>query len=138
MWNHGPTMWARMKERGIQVPRLAGQEMADIVAYLYVSHYFDQAASAARGQQLVQGKGCLACHSIRGKGGKIGADFAASRVVGSSAGVVAGMWNHSRYMEAQAQRQEISWPVLSGQELADLSAYLASVSKAGSQKEKPR
>jgi mono/diheme cytochrome c family protein len=136
MWNHGPTMWARMKERGIQVPRLTGQEMADIVAYLYVSHYFDQAASAGRGQQIVQSKGCLGCHSVRGKGGKIGADFAASRVVGSSAGLLAGMWNHSRYMEAQAQKQEISWPVLTGQELADISTYLVSVSRAGTPKPK--
>ncbi|MBI3075492.1 MAG: c-type cytochrome [Deltaproteobacteria bacterium] len=40
MWNHGPNMWARMKQRGIQPPRLTGQDMADILAYLYVSHYF--------------------------------------------------------------------------------------------------
>ena len=37
MWNHAPGMWAQMEARGIQVPRLKGQEMADIVAFLYVS-----------------------------------------------------------------------------------------------------
>jgi cytochrome c2 len=136
MWNHGPTMWARMKERGIQVPRLTGQEMADIVAFLYVSHYFDQAASVGRGRQLVQEKGCLTCHSVGGKGGTISADFATSRVVGSHAGLLAGMWNHSRFMEAQAQKQEVPWPVLTGQELADISAYLVSVSKPRSPKKK--
>ncbi|MBI4608965.1 MAG: cytochrome c [Candidatus Rokubacteria bacterium] len=130
MWNHGPAMWAVMRERGVQVPRLRGQEMADILAYLYVSHYFDQAASGARGQELVETKGCLTCHSIRGKGGKISADFATSRLVGSPAGLLAGMWNHARFMEAQAQKQEIPWPVLTGQELADISTYLASLSKA--------
>ncbi len=129
MWNHGPAMWPKMKEIGIQVPRLTGQEMADILAYLYVSHYFDQAVSSGRGRQLVQGKGCLNCHSVRGKGGKIGADFATSAVVGLPAGVLAGMWNHSRYMEAQAQKQEISWPILTGQELADISRYLQSLAK---------
>ena len=132
MWNHGPSMWAKMKERGIQVPRLTGQEMADLIAYLYVSHYFDQTASAGRGQQLVTSKGCLGCHSIRGKGGKIGADFATSSWVQSPAGLVAGMWNHSRYMEAQAQKQEVAWPLLTGQELADISTYLATVPKAPS------
>ncbi len=132
MWNHGPGMWAKMKERGVQVPRLTGQEMADIVAYLYVSHYFDQPAiGRSRGQQLVQSKGCLTCHSVRGKGGKIGADFATSKVVGSAAGLIAGMWNHSRYMEAQVQKQEIPWPVLTGQELADIATYLGSISRAG-------
>ena len=130
MWNHGPTMWVRMKERGIQVPRLTGQEMADILAYLYLSHYFDQAASAERGQQLVQSKGCLTCHSVRGKGGKISADFVTSEVVGSHPGLVAGMWNHSRFMEVQARKQEIPWPVLTGQELADIARYLRSLAKS--------
>jgi mono/diheme cytochrome c family protein len=134
MWNHGPNMWVKMKELGIEVPRLTGQEMADVLAYLYVSHYFDQVASAARGQQLVQSKGCVICHSVRGRGGKIGPDFSTSRVVASPASLIAGMWNHSRFMEAQAQKQKVAWPVVSGQELADIAAYLASISKAGGPK----
>ena len=137
MWNHGPTMWARMKERGLEVPTLAGQEMADILAYLYVSHYFDQAASTPRGQGLVQSKGCLTCHSVRGKGAKVAADFASSNVVGSPASVIAGLWNHSGLMETQAQTQEVSWPMLNGQELADVSAYLNSLGK-GAAKPKSR
>lgn len=131
MWNHGPHMWGRMKERGIEVPRLTGQEMADILAHLYISHYFEPAESAARGQGLVRNKGCLTCHAIRGQGGNVGADFSTSQWVRSSAGLLAGMWNHSRYMEAQAQKREIPWPLLRGLELADISAYLRVVSKAG-------
>ncbi len=139
MWNHGPSMWAKMKEHGIQVPRLTGQEMADVVAYLYVSHYFDQPAlGRSHGQQLVQSKGCLTCHSVRGKGGKIGADFATSKVVGSPASLLAAMWNHSRWMEAQAQKQEVPWPILTGQELADITTYLGSISNAGTRKAQPR
>ncbi len=139
MWNHGPSMWARMKERGIPVPGVTGQEMADIVAYLYVSHYFDQPAlSRVQGQQLVQRKGCLTCHSVRGKGGKIGADFAESKVVTTAAGVAAGMWNHSRLMEAQAQKQEVPWPVLTGQELGGISGYLGSLSRTGAPKRAPK
>ena len=135
MWNHGPAMWAKMKERGIQVPRLTGQEMADVVAYLYVSHYFDQPALGRfQGQQLVQTKGCLTCHSVRGKGGKVGADFATSKAVGTPASVVAAMWNHSRFMEAQAQKQEIPWPLLTGQELGDIATYLSTLSRAGAPK----
>jgi mono/diheme cytochrome c family protein len=133
MWNHGPAMWARMKERGIEVPQLTGQEMADIVAYLYTSHYFDPAAgSSARGQQLVQTKGCVACHSVRGKGGKVAADFATSNVVGSPAALIAAMWNHSRSMEDQAAKQNLKLPTLKGQELADVAAYFKSLPKAAS------
>jgi mono/diheme cytochrome c family protein len=129
MWNHRP-MWPRMRERGVEVPQLTGQEMADIVAYLYTSHYFDPAAgSSARGQQLVQAKGCVACHSVRGKGGKVAADFATSNVVGSPAALIAAMWNHSRSMEDQATKQGLKLPTLKGQELADMSAYLRSLTK---------
>jgi mono/diheme cytochrome c family protein len=130
MWNHGPAMWAKMKERGIEVPQLSGQEMADVVAYLYASHYFDAiAGKAPRGGQLVQGKGCVTCHSVRGKGGTVAADFATSTVVGSPAGVIAAMWNHGPRMEGQAEKQAVSLPTLTGQELADITAYLGSLGR---------
>jgi mono/diheme cytochrome c family protein len=129
MWNHGPTMWGLMKERQIEVPRLTGQEMADILAYIYTSHYFDQAANADRGRRLLDAKGCLVCHSVSGQGGKVAADFTKSNVVGSAASVVAAMWNHSAYMEDKARKLEVAWPVLTGQELADVSAYLTSLSR---------
>ncbi|OGL02055.1 MAG: hypothetical protein A3E31_10845 [Candidatus Rokubacteria bacterium RIFCSPHIGHO2_12_FULL_73_22] len=128
MWNHGPAMWARMKERGIAVPQLAGQDTADIVAYLYTAHYFDHTAgSATRGRQLVQTKGCLGCHSVRGKGGTVSADFATSTVVGSSASVIAAMWNHSRSMEDKARTRDVKLPALTGAELADITRYLGSL-----------
>ncbi|MBI4269140.1 MAG: c-type cytochrome [Candidatus Rokubacteria bacterium] len=128
MWNHGPAMWVKMKERGIAVPQLSGQDTADIVAYLYTAHYFDRAAgSTTRGREIVQNKGCLACHSVRGKGGTVSADFATSRVTGSAASVIAAMWNHSRSMEEKAVKQDVKLPVLTGAELADLTRYLGSL-----------
>ena len=131
MWNHGPNMWSKMKERGIAAPQLTGQEMADVVAFLYTSHYFDGLApQAARGLGLVRSKGCVQCHSVGGKGGTVAADFAKSTVVGSASGVIAAMWNHEPRMEGQAQKQEISLPVLNGQELADITAYLGSLARA--------
>ncbi|MBI3075493.1 MAG: cytochrome c [Deltaproteobacteria bacterium] len=73
--------------------------------------------------------GCLTCHSVRGKGGKIGPDLSTSRVVGSSSSLVAGMWNHGRYMEMRARKQEVPWPLLTGQELADIALYLQSLAR---------
>ena len=105
-------MAAKMKERGIEFPRLTGQDMADVLAYLYVSRYFESPGSA----EVVRAKGCLA------------ADLARSSVVRSPAALVAGMWNHSRLMERQAEKRDVPWPVLNGQDLADLSAYLGSLS----------
>jgi mono/diheme cytochrome c family protein len=127
MWNHAPGMWAQMKARSLQIPRITGQEMADVVAYLYASHYFDQAGDAARGRQLVQDKDCLTCHAVRGTGGKLGADLAAYPALRSSPGLVASLWNHPRYLAAQ--QKEVPWPVLAGQELADIAAYLGTLPK---------
>ncbi len=134
MWNHGPNMWAAMQARGIQVPRLKGQEMADVVAYLYVAHYFDEAGSPARGEQVLETKGCLGCHAARGKGGKAGADLATYGTARSHAGLVAALWNHPRYLPAQ--RQEVPWPLLTGQELADMAAYVAALPKTPTAKSK--
>jgi mono/diheme cytochrome c family protein len=129
MWNHGPKMWAAMKARGIDVPKLSGQDTADILAYLYVAHYFDPAASAGRGAQALADKGCTTCHSVNGQGGKVAADFATSIVVGSSGALIAGMWNHGPLMEAAAKKQGVSWPLLQGRDLADITAYLNSLGK---------
>src|SRR5437867_3270084 len=75
-------------------------------------------------RELVQSKSCLTCHSVSGKGAKIAADFATSNVVGSPAAIVAGMWNHSKFMEEQARKQGVALPQLKGQELADIATYL--------------
>ena len=126
MWNHGPKMWAAMRERALTVPRLTGREMADITAYLYTAYYFESTAGrAGRGRELVQKKGCLTCHSIYRKGGSIATDLAIDNVVSTAVGQVAAMWNHGRYMETKARRQSTTLPLLTGQELADISAYLA-------------
>jgi mono/diheme cytochrome c family protein len=129
MWNHGPKMWAAMKARGIEVPKLSGQDTADILAYLYTAHYFDPSASARRGGMLVQERGCTGCHSVRGKGGTAAADFATSTVVGTPESVIAAMWNHGPRMEAAAPAQRVALPTLSGQDLAHITAFLNSLAK---------
>jgi mono/diheme cytochrome c family protein len=115
MWNHGPAMWARMKEQGIEAPQITGQEIADIVAYLYTAHYFDPAAGdSLRGRQVVHAKGCLACHGVGGKGGTTAGDLSTSNVVGSASSLIAAMWNHRQAMEDQAKALKIELSTLKG------------------------
>lgn len=129
MWNHGPAMTARMKQMNIPVPTLSGQDMADILSYLYVSRYFEAETSPARGQEVARAKGCLGCHAVRGQGGKVGADLAASTVARTPGGLVASMWNHARLMETQVEKQKVAWPTLTGPELGDLAAFLGSIQR---------
>jgi mono/diheme cytochrome c family protein len=111
---------------GIEAPRLGGQEMADITAYLHASLYFDPAPGNGRnGERLVQDKGCLRCHSINNRGGGVAPDLARSNVVSSQAGQLSAMWNHGRQMQNAARLRAVPLPALSGPQLADISRYLA-------------
>jgi mono/diheme cytochrome c family protein len=102
--------------------------MADVSAYLYTVYYFDAAAGrAGSGRDLVRRKGCLSCHSIYRKGAGTAADLAIDNVVATPAGQVAAMWNHGRYMETAARRQAAELPRLTGQEMADITTYLAAL-----------
>jgi mono/diheme cytochrome c family protein len=126
MWNHGAAVRTYLTTLGIEVPRLAGQEMADITAYLHDSLYFDPSqGNGQRGQRLVQSKGCLRCHSIFGKGGELAPDLARSNVVSTQSGQLSALWNHGRQMENAARLQAIGLPTLTGQQLADISRFLA-------------
>ena len=129
MWNHAPAMTAKMQQIKIDVPELSGQQMADIVAYLFSSRYFERTGSARRGEALVQSKGCLGCHAVGGKGGTVGGDFARSAIVGAPDRLIAGMWNHGALMEGKATARAIAWPELTGAELADVAAYFATLSR---------
>ena len=126
LWNHGPAVRAYMTKLGIAVPRLAEQEMADITAYLHAALYFDPArGDGRRGQRLVQDKGCLRCHSIYNKGGNLAPDLARSNVVSSQPGQLSTMWNHGRQMENSARLRNGGLPTLTGQQVADISRFLA-------------
>jgi cytochrome c2 len=126
LWNHGPALRADVKTRVVGVPRLTGQETADLIAYLHASYYFDRVqGDARRGRRLVQDKGCLRCHSIYNTGGRAASDFATSNVVSSQLGQLSAMWNHGRYMENDARRATVLLPLLTAQELSDITRYLA-------------
>jgi mono/diheme cytochrome c family protein len=137
MWNHSATMATRMKERGLDVPTLSGQDVADLLAYLFVSRYFESAGQAQRGRQVMADKGCLGCHAVSGKGGSGGGDFARSTVVGSPSALVAAMWNHASLMETEAARRNVAWPTLTGTDLRDIASYLGEVSR-GAPPPRPR
>jgi mono/diheme cytochrome c family protein len=130
MWNHQDAMTKKMKELRIEAPAMTGQDMADVLSYLYVARYFDHEGDAARGATLVKDKGCVGCHTVRGAGGQGAGDFARSTVVQTAPGLVAGMWNHSRLMERATRERSVAWPALTGEELTDLAAYFKSLAAA--------
>ena len=127
MWNKGPKMWAKMAERGIEVPALTEVEMADLISYLYFFQFIDPPGDAGRGQLVYREKRCGTCHALRGVGEKVGPDLATVEKLDTPLAVITEMWNHASKMEEKMTEENVAWPVLKGGETADLIAHLLSM-----------
>jgi mono/diheme cytochrome c family protein len=131
MWNHGGDMETEMRRAGVSWPQFAGREMADLLAYLETGGgpqervYFEP-GSPRRGGTLFTEKRCVDCHAIEGKGGRGAPDLGSLEqgLIGSLPSVAGLMWNHSHGMTAELRRRGISRVTFSGQEMADIIAYL--------------
>jgi len=140
MWNHGPEMASLMKGRSIPWPKFLGREMGDLLAYLQAGNaagsraepvYFEP-GSPRRGSELFTAKHCDACHAVAGKGGRGGPDLGlrGRELVGSVSAVAGIMWNHGQGMVAEFERRGIRHSKFSGEEMADIIAYLYFVNYA--------
>ncbi len=128
MWNKGPAMLEAMRTMSVPVPQLRPEEMADIVAYLYSARYFAQTGDPRKGALVAASKGCLGCHALHGERGKVAVDLAEVRGIDSPAAVLSALWNHSFVRDPQPARGRATWPEIGPQEMADLTAFLQSVS----------
>ncbi len=80
-----------------------------------------------RGEQLFVNQRCVQCHSVNGKGGKMGMDLSARVDRGFTPALLSSaMWNHAPVMWAAMEGAGIEKPVLSTGDAADLFAYLYS------------
>ncbi|HWP36207.1 MAG TPA: cytochrome c [Gemmatimonadales bacterium] len=121
MWNKGPAMVEEMRARGVAIPKLEAGEMADLVSYLYAGQYFADAGDAARGAQVVRER-CAGCHAEpQGAAPRL----ETVRGLDSPAAVVASLWNH-----LTARPGSGGWPSLNAGDVADVTAYLQSESRA--------
>ena len=123
MWNHAPEMWASMRQKNIAIGELDEQGAADLFAFFASSRYFEKAGDAGRGKEIFTRRGCEGCHGVSATSRGI-KPVDKWDGVNEPMALVEAMWNHApRMMEATGARK-VSWPVLSGQDLADLQVYL--------------
>lgn len=134
MWNHAPAMEAEMHKQGLAWPEFRDQEMSDLLAYLRErcagprQEFELLPADPERGWQLFQNKSCIACHAVRGEGGRIGPELAARAEPPLTIVQFAGlMWNHSPKMIREMQARDVARPHFTGREMADLIAFLHSI-----------
>jgi mono/diheme cytochrome c family protein len=100
MWNHSTTMHAEMEANKIRLPRLSGQELADLLVYVRsvkgvplrapVFH----SASAEEGKALFESKGCASCHN------PVTGFFSTGLRNETITDITADMWNHGLDMKS--------------------------------------
>jgi cytochrome c len=131
MWNHSPAMSEKMKQKDIPRPRFEGNEMRDLIAYVYAANWppaqdviYALPGNPTRGKKLFREKKCMHCHSIFGDGGKIGSSLTAKRYTRTVTQLAGIMWNHSPIMSEKMEEEGIQRPQFSGAEMADIIAFL--------------
>ncbi|HYX70290.1 MAG TPA: c-type cytochrome, partial [Terriglobales bacterium] len=130
MWNHAPAMQRALAARGVAWPQFAGNDVADLIAYIRTlapnpkARVYVRAADPESGRRLFEQKGCVKCHAIAGHGSSRAPNLGTHelpRTLGQFAGE---MWNHAPIMRASMQAQQVSRPEFSNKEMADLISYL--------------
>jgi cytochrome c2 len=129
MWNKAPAMRDRAARAGIALPTVTAEEMSDLVALLYASQYFARSGDPAKGVAVATAKGCLGCHGLHGERGKSASDLATAKTIDTPAGVLAALWNHAFLDDPRPGDERRTLHRVSGSELADLVAYLRSLTR---------
>jgi cytochrome c2 len=120
MWNHSPKMWKGIEEKRMERPTLSPQEMADLVAYLFSTQYFDEPGNPEEGKKVFTKKQCSLCHS---KSTKM-PNLSAWKGQISPISMAQTMWNHGPEMLEKMRKAKVSWRKIDGKEMADLMEYL--------------
>jgi mono/diheme cytochrome c family protein len=130
MWNHGPAMQSVMREQGLAWPQFRDSDLSDLIAYIREvtprprTRIYLRPADPESGRKLFQQKGCVHCHAIRGRGGRLGPDLAARGLPRTLGQFAADMWNHGPVMWSRMSSQQRVQRQLTSNQMANLISYL--------------
>ena len=80
------------------------------------------------GEKLFSARGCIDCHAIAGKGGRVGPDLGRTPRPRTFFDLGAALWNHAPSMAARTRERGTARPRLDAREVGDLAAYLYTLS----------
>jgi cytochrome c2 len=123
MWNHAPTMWASIRERGIRTGELDEQAAADLFAYFYSTRFFERPGDAGRGKRVLE-EGCARCHGLHSPAETEAPPVNQWRSVNTPFALAEAMWNHLPRMLSVATARRMALPQVSAQDLVDLLVYV--------------
>lgn len=115
LWNYAPRMW-----KAGDVPKFSGEEMADIISYLYFLNYPDRPGDSEQGRKISLEKGCQDCHYAGGPA----VDFSSLSGKFSTLEMTTEMLNHASVMQKIVEKKKIPWPRFNPGELKDLFMFI--------------
>lgn len=127
MWNHSGRMAQTAASSGISFPYLDGNDMADLIAYIYFVGFYDSPGNAAEGRKIFSSKKCIQCHSVTEGEKSVGKNLAKSKATDSPFHFAATMWNHLPEMKGVIETFGLAWPKFENDEMRDMVAYLKSL-----------
>jgi mono/diheme cytochrome c family protein len=123
MWNHWPAMVEAMEMLEMRFPTFEEEELADLLAWVFVSRYAGPKGDPARGKEIYRAEGCAFCHGLDGEG-TLGPPLEQVTPGAQSEEIVQRMWNHAPEMWGEMGEHQIEWPRFEPLQLADLLAFL--------------
>lgn len=124
MWNKGPTVLVKIAQTQCGIPKFTSQEMADLLAYLYFLHFFDEPGDRTNGKKVFSDIGCSQCHGSDRKSGKLMYIDLSKYETTAEMEIVASMWNHSKEIQKAVGEQNMPWPRFKEGEMADLLEFI--------------
>ncbi len=119
MWNHAPRMRRRAERLSADIFPFQGDQMRDLLAYLFEKQYFQERGNPSRGARLYRSRQCAGCHEAGP-----GPALAGLRGRFSPPAFTSASWKHGPQMLEQLEKRGLQWPSFTGTEMADLIAYL--------------
>jgi len=133
IWNHTPLMAPAIAEDQVPVPRMTERDAEDLFTYLFALHYPNERGDARQGRQLFQSKNCSSCHSLNlGEKQPLAKPMVDWKNLSGSFALVQEMWNHAPFMKNALAKRSQPMFSLTGQEVADLTAYIRAVQRTSS------
>lgn len=136
MWNHAQQMIDPMVAELGRWPQFDGTSMNNLLAYVGSGAVKGKEAptkaapvraDAEAGWKAFQAK-CIQCHAVHGAGGAVGPGLGPeSELPLSMSQFAALLWNHAPAMAEQNKKSGAALPHLEGDEISNLSAFLASL-----------
>ncbi|MBI3207412.1 MAG: cytochrome c [Candidatus Solibacter usitatus] len=123
LWNHAPAMEKKVKENNMTLPRLEGDDIAQLASFLASLRYYEPAGTRFVGERVFAERGCSHCHGAKGDGGPLAPPLRKKHEAYTTVSFATALWRHGPKMLDRTLEAGITWPVLKPADVGDLIAF---------------